>query len=87
VQFLGRYGTIGSMKDHRVRLTDEDIQLIVAALRARHAMTRGARNHRVVRLAERLAEMAPGNPKWTISEMTQMHEDDVDAEWFTDQEV
>jgi len=68
------------MADHRIRLTDEDLDLIVAALRARAAMTRSLRRHRIERLAERLAELAPGNPKWRIDEMGQTHEDDLDPE-------
>ena len=68
------------MKDRRVRLTDEDIALIVAALRSRAAMTRGLRRHRVERLAERLAEGGRGNPRWRLDEFGQTHEDLLDAE-------
>ena len=68
------------MGDHRVRLNDDDIGLIVAALRARAAMTRGLRKHRVERLAERLAEMAPGNPRWRLDEYGQLHEDLIEIE-------
>jgi hypothetical protein len=68
------------MADHRIRLTDEDLALIVAALRARAAMTRGLRRHRVERLAERLLELAPGNPKWRIEEWSQTHEDELDPD-------
>ena len=68
------------MKDRRVRLTDEDIALIVAALRSRAAMTRGLRRHRVERLAERLAEGGRGNPRWRLDELGQTHEDLLDAE-------
>jgi hypothetical protein len=77
---LGHYGTIGPMKDHRVRLTDNDIALIVAALRSRAAMTRGLRRHRVERLAERLSEMATGNPRWRIDESTQLHEELIELD-------
>jgi len=66
------------MADHRIRLTDEDIALIVAALRARAAMTRGMRAHRVARLADRLGEGMRGNPKWILDEYGQTHEDDLD---------
>lgn len=52
--------------DHRVRLTDSDLDLIVAALRARAAMTRGKRREQLEYLALRLAEMAPGNPNWVL---------------------
>jgi hypothetical protein len=68
------------MYDHRIRLSDDDIALLVAALRARAAMTRGLRNHRVERLATRLAELSPGNPKWRIDEEGQTHEEELDAE-------
>ena len=74
------YGTIGLVKAHRIRLTDEDLALIVAALRARAAMTRGMRRHRVERLAERLAEGGIGNPKWRIDELGQTHEEDLEEE-------
>lgn len=66
------------MTDKRIRLAPEDIALIVSALRARAAMTSGLRAHRVARLAERLAESGPGNPKWRLSERTQTHEEDLE---------
>lgn len=66
--------------DHRVRLTDEDLALIVAALRSRAAMTSKLRRHRVERLASRLAEMSRGNPKWLLDEYEQTHEEDLDSE-------
>jgi hypothetical protein len=68
------------MSDHRVRLTDDDLGLIVAALRARAAMTRALRRHRVARLADRLAEMSRGNPKFSLGEFEQTHEDELDAD-------
>lgn len=68
------------MPDRRIRLTDEDIALIVSALRARAAMTRGLRRHRVIRLADRLAEGGRGNPKWRIAELPQTHEDELDED-------
>jgi hypothetical protein len=68
------------MKDRRVRLTDDDLALIVAALRSRAAMTRGLRRHRVERLAERLAEGGRGNPRWRLDDFAQTHEDLLDAE-------
>jgi hypothetical protein len=64
--------------DHRVRLTDDDLALIVAALRSRAAMTRSLRRHRVERLAARLAEMTRGNPKFSLGEFEQTHEDELD---------
>lgn len=60
-----------------MRLTGDDINLIVSALRARAAMTQKLRRHRIERLAERLAEMAPGNPKWKLDEIGQTHEEDL----------
>jgi hypothetical protein len=66
------------MKDHRVRLNDEDLALILAALRSRRAMTRGPRGHRVDRLVARLAEMTRGNPKFSLGEEEQTHEEDLD---------
>ena len=68
------------MADHRIRLTDDDIALIVAALRARRAMSRGLRGHRVDRLVARLAEAGRGNPKLTLGEYEQTHEDDLEEE-------
>lgn len=72
------YGTIGVMSDHRIRLTDEDLALIVAALRARAAMTTGLRRHRIERLRGRLAECVRGNPKFLHGEFEQTHEDELD---------
>jgi hypothetical protein len=74
------FGTIALMGDRRIRLTDEDIALIVSALRARAAMTRGLRRHRIERLATRLDEGGRGNPKWRLDELGQTHEDDLDAD-------
>jgi hypothetical protein len=68
------------MSDHRVRLTDEDIALIVSALKARAAMTRGTRRHRVERLASRLAEGVRGNPKFILGEYEQTHESELENE-------
>lgn len=63
-----------------MRLTDEDLALIVAALRARLAMAGPMRAHRIERLADRLFEMTPGNPKWRIDEEGQTHEEDLESE-------
>jgi hypothetical protein len=68
------------MTDHRVRLADEDIALIVAALKSRRAMARGLREHRVDRLVARLSEMTRGNPKWLLDESGQTHEEDLEDE-------
>jgi hypothetical protein len=75
---FGAFGTIGGMTEHRLRLTDSDIALLVAALRARRAMTTGARAHRVQRLIDRLTECVRGNPKWIIDEEGQTHEEDLE---------
>lgn len=77
---VGGFGTIALMSDHRVRLSDEDIALIVSALRARAAMARGMRAHRVSRLAERLAEGGRGNPRWRLDDYGQMHEEELAGE-------
>jgi hypothetical protein len=74
------YGTIGLMSTHRLRLTDEDIELIIRALTARAAMTKGLRRHRVMRLVDRLNERGPGNPKWRLGELEQTHEDELEAD-------
>lgn len=66
------------MGDHRIRLSDEDVALIIRGLRCRAAMTRGLRKHHVERLAARLAECVPGNPKWVLDELSQTHEDELD---------
>jgi hypothetical protein len=63
-----------------VRLSDDDIALIVSALRARAAMATGLRRHRVDRLAMRLAEGGRGNPKLRLGEIEQTHEDQLDVE-------
>jgi hypothetical protein len=68
------------MGDHRIRLSDSDLLLIIAALGARAAMTTGLRRHRVERLVTRLGEGSRGNPKWRIDEFGQTHEEDLDLE-------
>lgn len=72
------YGTIAPMAERRLRLTDEDIELIAAALRARAAMATGMRRHRVERLVARLLEGGRGNPKWRLDEYQQTHEDELE---------
>ena len=66
------------MADHRIRFTDEDIVLVVAALKARRAMMRGLREHRIDRLIARLAEGQRGNPKFSLGEYEQTHEELLD---------
>jgi hypothetical protein len=68
------------MSEHRVRLSDEDLTLIIAALRARRAMSLGLRQHRIDRLVSRLAEGRRGNPKFTLGEDEQTHEDELDPD-------
>lgn len=72
------YGTIGHMDHIRPRLTPEDMQLIIAALRARLAMAGPSRSHRIERLVDRLSEHTRGNPKWILDEDGQTHEEDID---------
>lgn len=66
------------MASHRPRLTDEDLALIVSALRARAAMTAGMRRHRIERLVTRLLEGTRGNPKWIHGDYEQTHEELLD---------
>lgn len=68
------------MTDHRIRLSDDDLALICAALKSRLAMTHGLRRHRVERLYNRLAEPERGNPKWRLDEPGQTHEDQLEDE-------
>lgn len=64
------------MADHRIRLQDADIALIVAALKSRRAMTGGVRQHHVDRLIARLEEGTRGNPRWLIDEEGQLWENE-----------
>lgn len=66
--------------DRRLRLSQDDVDLIVAALKSRAAMTRGLRRHRIERLAERLADGRTGNPRWRLDEFSQTHEDELETE-------
>lgn len=50
------------MEDHRIRLKDDDIALIIASLHCRHAMAGPVRRARIDALIERLSEGARGNP-------------------------
>lgn len=68
------------MKDHRIRLTDDDLAVVCAALSARLAMARGLRAHRIERLLARLRENVRGNPRWLIDDEGQTHEDLLDAD-------
>lgn len=53
--------------DHRIRLDDNELLLITAALRSRQAMTTGARRARILRLLCRLEDVAAGNPRLRFS--------------------
>lgn len=53
------------MSDHRIRLTDEDILLIVSSLRARRAGYAPTQQLKLDYLIARLEEGVRGNPKWT----------------------
>jgi len=50
------------MPPHRVHLNDEQLELVVSSLYARAAAVGAKRRLALTRLAERLAEMSPGNP-------------------------
>jgi len=54
------------MYKHRIRLTDEEMVVIAASLRARLAMRRGATRIVTERLLARLDECSPGNPAWRL---------------------
>jgi hypothetical protein len=54
------------MDEHRIRLKDREIELIVSALRARENGVSEARARELERLAERLAEGVRGNPNWIL---------------------
>lgn len=54
------------MADHRVRLTDHELDLIVSALQARRRGVSARRAAELDRLAERLAENTRGNPDWIL---------------------
>lgn len=57
------------MKDHRVRLDDREVLLVLNALRARYAgLKTDARREETWRLYERLLEGLPGNPNWRLGE-------------------
>ena len=75
-----RFGTIVDVSQHRPRFTDEDLAVVLAALRARHAMSTGLRRHRIERLLARLEEATRGNPKWILGEYQQTHEDDLELD-------
>lgn len=60
----GAFGTIGPVKTYRPRLTDEEMALILAALRARLAASGETRRAQIESLIERLSDQAPGNPRW-----------------------
>lgn len=53
-------------QDHRIRLNDQDIDLIVSSLRARAAAVSPARRREIERLVERLSDPGRGNPCWRL---------------------
>lgn len=55
------------MGDHRVRLNDVELDLIVGALRARAAGLSARKAIQLLSLANRLETMAPGNPEWVAN--------------------
>jgi hypothetical protein len=73
--FVGSIGTIVIVGEHRIRLTDDDILLINAALRARLAALRGLRRRRYERLLERLEEGGRGNPRWRFGSTDELRAD------------
>lgn len=62
---LGANGTIGDVTDHRVRLTDQELDLIVSALSARLAAVGHGRRAAMESLITRLSEPTRGNPMHT----------------------
>lgn len=53
------------MNDHRIRLDDYELDLIVSALRARRAMVKNpGKRGNLESLILRLADRQPGNPSW-----------------------
>jgi len=62
--FLGAFGTIDAVKQHRIRLTDDELGIVVSSLRARLAMSGAVRGVAIRKLIDRLSECTPGNPNW-----------------------
>lgn len=54
------------MKDHRIRLDDRELELVISALRARVAGVGADTGRECQRLADRLIERAQGNPDWIL---------------------
>ncbi len=54
-------------EQHRVRLSDQDIDEIVAALYARLSMRKEGRRADILRLIARLEDGGRGNPEWRFS--------------------
>jgi hypothetical protein len=56
------------MKDqHRIRMTDAEVDEVVSALYARLSMRRGARATLIRRLLARLEDGGAGNPSWRFN--------------------
>lgn len=60
------YGTNGGVKDHRIRLSDDELDIVLRSLRARAAGLRGDGQLKLLRLAARLDNGRPGNPDWVL---------------------
>jgi len=54
------------VREHRIRLSDHEIELVVSALRARENGVSDARAAELEKLAQRLAEGVRGNPNWIL---------------------
>ncbi len=55
------------MGDHRIRLTEADIELVVGALAARRAGVGRDRQRHIEALIARLSDGGSGNPRWRLS--------------------
>lgn len=60
------------MADHRIRLSDSDIAIIVAALQHSYRVHSARRAARMLALAERLAEGGRGNPRWRFESTAEL---------------
>jgi hypothetical protein len=65
------------MSEHRLRLDDDDVELLMRGLAARLAMLHGMRRHRAERLLQRLSDLGRGNPQWRLDVYAQVHENDL----------
>lgn len=65
------------MGDHRIRLDDEEVLLVVGALLSRAAGVSDERRKRILKLASRLAEGVRGNPNWILGDDVPPRKDPV----------